>query len=88
MNTDEVRAKLAASGAPGIRSVDAFEGVAARVRFAPESASAVFTAVRDTLGFPHLSTVGGIDWVERYEAFYLLWSDSAKTYLLLSADLD
>ncbi|HKV90229.1 MAG TPA: NADH-quinone oxidoreductase subunit C, partial [Thermoplasmata archaeon] len=67
---------------------DPFPGVAARVRFAPESATDLFPVVRDALGFPHLSTVGGIDWVERFEVFYLLWSDAAKTYLILSADLD
>jgi NADH-quinone oxidoreductase subunit C len=86
MNAEEVRTKL--SGTPGILSVDPFPGVLARVRFSPESAAAVFPVVRDTLGFPHLSMVGGIDWVEHYEVFYLLWSDPAKTYLLLSADLD
>ncbi|MCI4355586.1 MAG: NADH-quinone oxidoreductase subunit C [Thermoplasmata archaeon] len=88
MDADEVRAKLTGAGAPGILSVDPFPGVAARVRFSPDSAAPLFPIVRDALGFPHLSTVGGIDWVERYEVFYLLWSDTAKTYLLLSADLD
>jgi len=88
LNTEQVRGALAAAGAAGVLSVDPFEGIAARVRFDPTSATGVFTAVRDKLGFVHLSTVGGIDWVERYEVFYLLWSDPAKSYLLLSADLD
>ncbi len=88
MNTEDVRSKLAASGVPGILSVEPFDGVAARVKFDAGSASALFPVARDALGFTHLSTVGGIDWVERYEVFYLLWSDAAKTYLLLSTDLD
>ncbi|MCI4326955.1 MAG: NADH-quinone oxidoreductase subunit C [Thermoplasmata archaeon] len=88
MNPEDVRTKLAAAGAPGIISIEPFEGVAARVKFDPTAATALFPIVRDALGFPHLSMVGGIDWVERYEVFYLVWSDPAKTYLLLSADLD
>ena len=88
MNADEVRAKLGAANAPGVLGVEAFPGFLARVRFAPDSASGFFPLVRDGLGFPHLSAVGGIDWVDRFEVFYLLWSDDAKAYLLLSANLD
>lgn len=69
-------------------SVEPFAGTAGRVRFSRESAAQIFPLVRDTLGFTHCSTVGGIDWVDRYEAFYLLWSDAAKVYLILSTDLD
>jgi NADH:ubiquinone oxidoreductase subunit C len=87
-NPEDIRAKLAAAGAPGILSVEPFDGAAARVKFAPESAAALFPVLRDALGFTHLSTVGGIDWVTRYEAFYLLWSDATKRYVILSADLD
>jgi len=46
----------------------------------------VFRAVH-ALGFTHLSTVGGIDWVGHREVFYVVWSDAAKQYLLLSAEL-
>jgi NADH:ubiquinone oxidoreductase subunit C len=83
-----VRSRLAAASAPGVLAVEPFQGAAARVRFSPEAAAALFPIVRDSLGFPHCSAVGGIDWVEHYESFYLLWSDAAKTYLILSADLD
>jgi NADH:ubiquinone oxidoreductase subunit C len=88
LNTEDVRAKLTASGVAGVTSVEPFDGVAARVKFHPDAATTFFPAIRDALGFTHLSMVGGIDWVERYEVFYLLWSDATKTYLLLTADLD
>jgi NADH:ubiquinone oxidoreductase subunit C len=87
-NAEGVRAQLAAANAPGILAVEPFDGTAGRVRFSAESATGLFPLLRDALGFTHLSTVGGIDWVTRYEVFYLLWSDEAKRYLLLSADLD
>jgi NADH:ubiquinone oxidoreductase subunit C len=87
-NAEGVRAQLTAAGAPGILAVEPFVGTAGRVRFTPESATSLFPVVRDALGFTHLSTVGGIDWVDHYEVFYLLWSDAAKRYLILSADLE
>lgn len=87
-NPEDILARLTAAGAPGILAVEPFDGAAARVRFSAESAAALFPLLRDALGFTHLSTVGGIDWVARYEVFYLLWSDASKKYLLLSADLD
>jgi NADH-quinone oxidoreductase subunit C len=31
--------------------------------------------------------VGGIDWVRHREVFYVLWSDDAKQYALLSTEL-
>lgn len=88
MDADEVRTKLKAASAAGVLSVDPFPGAVARVRFAPDAAPDLFPLVRDALGFLHCSTVGGIDWVDHYESFYLLWSDTARAYLILSADLD
>ncbi len=31
--------------------------------------------------------VGGIDWVDHREVFYVLWSDARREYLHLSADV-
>jgi NADH:ubiquinone oxidoreductase subunit C len=64
-----------------------FESMAGRVRFRREAALELFRAMRDDLGFNHLSMVGGIDWVDHREVFYVLWSDGAKQYALLSTDL-
>jgi NADH-quinone oxidoreductase subunit C len=68
-------------------AVEGFPGTAGRVRFPREAALDVFRAVRDDLGFLHLSMVGGIDWVDHREVFYVVWSDDAKQYLLLSTDV-
>ncbi|HEV2428300.1 MAG TPA: NADH-quinone oxidoreductase subunit C [Thermoplasmata archaeon] len=71
----------------GLLEVGPFDGVVARVRFDPSVALALFRAVRDDLGFRHLSLVGGIDWVDHREVIYLAWSDELHQYLLLSADV-
>jgi NADH-quinone oxidoreductase subunit C len=66
--------------------VEPFPGTAGRVRFRSDGALDAFRAVH-SLGFTHLSTVGGIDWVDHREVFYVVWSDAAKQYALLSTDL-
>jgi NADH-quinone oxidoreductase subunit C/D len=68
-------------------SVDKFVGTAGRVRFRPGAALELFRTVRDDLGYPHLSMVAGVDWVDHREVVYVLWSDVRKEYLLLSADV-
>jgi NADH-quinone oxidoreductase subunit C len=68
-------------------AVEPFAGTAGRVRFRPEAALDLFRAVRDDLHFGHLSMVGAIDWVDHREVFYVVWSDEAGVYALLSADL-
>ncbi len=68
-------------------AVEPFPGTAGRVRFRPDAALELFRATRDDLHFAHLSMVGGIDWVDHREVFYVVWSDDAKQYALLSADL-
>ena len=68
-------------------AVDPFERMAGRVRFRRDGALDLFRAVHDDLRFEHLSMVGGIDWVDHREVFYVLWSDASSEYLLLSTDL-
>lgn len=87
MQREEVEARLSETIGSNLLAVEAFEGLAARVRFRPEAAPELFLVVRDGLGFSHLSMVGGIDWVDDREVFYVVWSDAAKQYLLLSARL-
>ncbi|HTT16142.1 MAG TPA: NADH-quinone oxidoreductase subunit C [Thermoplasmata archaeon] len=84
MKPEEVAAVLARTLGDRLLGVDPFEGTAGRVRFDRAAALAVFTAVRDELGFAHLAMVGGIDWVEHREVIYTAWSDDAKQYLFLS----
>jgi NADH:ubiquinone oxidoreductase subunit C len=84
---EDVQRTLGPKLGPTLLAVEAFAGTAGRVRFPREAALDVFRAVRDDLGFLHLSMVGGIDWVDHREVFYVVWSDDAKQYLLLSTDV-
>jgi NADH:ubiquinone oxidoreductase subunit C len=68
-------------------AVDAFPNTAGRIRFRPDGALDLFRALRDDLHFGHLSMVAGIDWVDHREVVYTLWSDAARQYVLLSADV-
>jgi NADH:ubiquinone oxidoreductase subunit C len=68
-------------------AVEPFAGTAGRVRFKREGATDLFRAVRDDLQFGHLSMVGGIDWVDHREVVYVVWSDAAHQYAVLSADV-
>jgi NADH:ubiquinone oxidoreductase subunit C len=67
--------------------VEPLPGTAGRVRFKPEGALDLFRALRDDLHFGHLAMVGGIDWVDHREVFYVVWSDELRQYALLSADV-
>jgi NADH:ubiquinone oxidoreductase subunit C len=84
MEPEEVARTLAPKLGAGLLGVDPFPGTAGKVRFDRASALATFHALRDDLGFGHLAMVGGIDWVEHREVLYVLWSDGAKQYVLLS----
>ncbi len=87
MQPEDLRRALAARAGAGVLAVDAFPGMAGQVRFVRESALEVFRTARDELGFGHLAMVGAIDWVDRREVFYVVWSDAAKQYALLSTDV-
>lgn len=87
MKPEEVHAKLAPLLGDRLLAVEPFPRTAGRVRFDRAAALDVFRAAHDTLGFRHLSMVGGIDWVDHREVFYVAWSDGSGEYLLLSADV-
>jgi len=87
MQPDELRSALAPKLGDALLGVEPFEGMAGRVRFRREGALDLFRAVRDDLSFTHLSMVGGIDWVDHREVFYVAWSDSLRQYLLFSTDV-
>ncbi|MCI4330620.1 MAG: NADH-quinone oxidoreductase subunit C [Thermoplasmata archaeon] len=87
MEPNEVEARLRPVLGDRLLSVDPFVGTAGKVRFRPEGALDLFRAVRDQLGFLHLSMVAGVDWVDRREVVYVAWSDTVRQYLMLSADL-
>jgi len=87
MQPDELERTLALKLGANLLAVDPFPGVAGRVRFRREGALDLFRAVRDDLTFAHLSMVGGIDWVDHREVFYVAWSDSHRQYVLLSTDV-
>ena len=87
MEPGDVEAGLRPVIGDALLGVVAFPGTAGRVRFRPDAALDVFRAVHDTLGFLHLSMVAGVDWVDHREVVYVVWSDRARQYLFLSADV-
>ncbi len=87
MQPDDLSRHLAPILGDRLIAVEPFPETAGRVRFRREGALDLFRAMRDDLGFRHFSTVAGIDWVDHREAVYVLWSDDAKQYVLLSVDL-
>ncbi len=87
MQPDDVRQRLSPRLGAKLLSVDAFSGTAGKVRFDRSAALDLFRAVHDDLGFDHLAMIGGIDWVDRREVLYAVWSDAARQYLFLSTDV-
>jgi NADH-quinone oxidoreductase subunit C len=87
MQPDDLIRVLAPKLGENLLGVEPFVGMAGRVRFRREAALELFRTVRDDLSFAHLSMVGGIDWVDHREAFYVAWSDTHRQYLLLSTDV-
>lgn len=88
MDAAEISARLKPSVGDALTAVEPFARTAGRVRFRSSAALTVFRAVKEQLGFDHLTFVGGIDWVDHREVVYLLWSDAVRQYLLLSTDVD
>jgi NADH:ubiquinone oxidoreductase subunit C len=84
---DDLSERLTAALGARVLAIEPYKGTAGRVRFDRAGALDVFRAVHDGLGFDHLSMVGGIDWVDHREVFYVVWSDARKQYLLLTTDL-
>ena len=87
MQTEDVRAWLAARFGPGILGVDEFPGTLGKVRFDRGVALPLFREVRDGLSFHHLSMVGGTDRGATRDVLYVLWSDTEKQYLLLQTSV-
>ena len=87
MLAEELRAYLAPKLGDGLLGVEPFERMVGRVRFQRAVALAVFREIHDGLGYTHLSMVGGIDWVDHREVFYVAWSDARRDYVLLSTDV-
>lgn len=87
MQAAELQAHLAPRFGARLLGVDEHPRTAGRVRFHREAALELFRELRDGLGFDHLAMVGGIDWVDHREVFYVLWSDARREYVHLSTDL-
>ncbi len=86
MQPEDLERALGPALGPTLVGVEPFVGFAGRLRFRREGALDVFRAVHG-LGFAHLSLVGGIDWVDHREVFYVAWSDDARQYVLLSTEV-
>jgi len=87
MQPDDLTQAIAPRLGSRCLGVEPFPGTAGRVRFDRSAALDLFRIVHDDLGFHHLAMVGGIDWVRHREVFYVLWSDPAKQYVLLSTEV-
>ena len=87
MLPDDLSRVLGPKLGDGLLSVEPFPETAGRVRFRAERALDVFRAIRDDLQFGHLSMVGGIDWVDHREVFYVAWSVAARQFVFLSTDV-
>ncbi|MCI4349746.1 MAG: NADH-quinone oxidoreductase subunit C [Thermoplasmata archaeon] len=87
MPTEDLATRLRAAAPETTATVEPLPGTDGRLRFPPDQALAVFRACQGVLGYRHLSMVGGIDWVDHREVFYLVWSDETRRYLMLSSDL-
>jgi NADH-quinone oxidoreductase subunit C len=87
LTTDTLRLRLTDRFPAGIVAVEPFGGTLGRVRFDPAILLELLTELRDRLRFEHLAMIAGVDWVERREVLYTLWSDQHKGYLLLSTML-
>lgn len=87
MQPEDLSRLLAPKLGDRLRGVEPFVGTAGRVLFDRAGALDLFRAVHDELGFTHLSMVGGIDWVDHREVFYVVWSDAARQYAILSTDV-
>ncbi len=84
MGPDDLQRVLAPKLGAKLLGIDPFEQSAGRVRFDRSAALDLFRAMHDDLGFEHLAMVGGIDWVDRREVLYVVWSDQARQYAVLS----
>jgi NADH-quinone oxidoreductase subunit C len=84
---EELRTELAARFGDKLLGVDAFAGTAGHVRFERSAALPILYHVRDQMGYAHLAMIGGIDWVDHREVFYVAWSDARRDYLVLSTDV-
>jgi NADH:ubiquinone oxidoreductase subunit C len=87
MQAEELAGALTPKLGDRLLGVDPFPGTAGRIRFKPEAALDLFRTLRDDHGFRHLSMVGGIDWQQHREVFYVAWSDDLGQYVHFAADL-
>ncbi len=87
MQPDDLSRALGPKLGDALLSVEPFPSAAGRIRFRADRALDLFRALRDDLAFGHLAMVGGIDWVDHREVFYVAWSDAARQYVFFSADV-
>ena len=87
MGPEDLTKALAPTFGDQIVGIEPGPGIAGKVRFRSGAVVPLLTAMRDTLGYRHLAMVGGIDWVDHREVFYVVWSDDAKQYAILTTDL-
>lgn len=67
--------------------VSAREGMLSVLKIRPGAVVPVMTFLRDEGTFEHCALVTAVDWRDRFEILYHLWSDEWRGYLELSADV-
>jgi NADH-quinone oxidoreductase subunit C len=84
---DQLLVKVQEKFKSDIISTSSRPGVLAILKVRPESIVKLCTFLRDTCTFKHCAMVAGVDWKDRVEVLYHLWSDAFKGYLELTLDL-
>jgi NADH-quinone oxidoreductase subunit C len=84
---DQLLANLKAGFQVGLIEVGSRPGVLAILKVRPESIVEISTYLRDQGTFAHCSLVAGVDWNDRFEVLYHLWSDALKGYLEMTLEL-
>ena len=87
LTPDALARALAERFPAGIAGPEPLAGTLGRFRFEPGLLLELLRELRDRHGFEHLAMIAGIDWVDRREVVYSLWSDRHRRYVLLSTML-
>jgi NADH-quinone oxidoreductase subunit C len=84
---DQLLANLKSGFQADLINVSSRPGVLAILSVRPEAIVEICTYLRDKGTFGHCSLVAGVDWKDKVEVFYHLWSDALKGYLELTLEL-
>jgi NADH-quinone oxidoreductase subunit C len=87
LSLSELPSALAGKFPGKVTPVPGRKDMLAALKVLPEAIVPVSQFLRDQGTFEHCALVSGVDWIDRIEVLYHLWSDEYKGYLELSVDL-